>query len=38
MPEDYINNLYDFMEELDERYNQSVDNVDIDELCRLAKG
>lgn len=33
--EDYLNNLYDFMEEFEERYGQSSDEI-ID-LCRLAR-
>lgn len=36
-PEDYLSNLYDFMEEMDERYNQTVDADSIAELCKLAK-
>lgn len=35
--EDYLKNLYDFMEEMDERYNQTIDLDQIGELCRLAK-
>lgn len=35
--EDYLKNLYDFMEEMDDRYNQSIDVDQISELCRLAK-
>lgn len=35
--EAYLGNLYDFMEEIDERYNQKVDKEHIEELCRLAK-
>lgn len=34
---DYLSNLYDFMEEIDERYNQEVDADHIMELCKLAK-
>lgn len=34
-PEDYITNLYDFMEEFDERYNVSAEGIS--DLCRLAK-
>ena len=33
--EDYLNNLYDFMEEFEERYGQSTD--EIVDLCRLAR-
>lgn len=36
-PEDYLKNLYDFMEEMDERYNQNIDSDRISELCKLAK-
>lgn len=36
-PEDYLKNLYDFMEEVDERYNQELDMDSIKELCSLAK-
>lgn len=35
--EDYLKNLYDFMEEMDERYNQTINLDQIGELCRLAK-
>jgi len=35
--EDYFNNLYDFMEEFDERYNEKITKESIDELCRLAR-
>jgi hypothetical protein len=34
---DYLSNLYDFMEEMDERYNQVIDTDHIVELCKLAK-
>jgi len=34
----FLSNLYDFMEEIDERYNQSIDSNQIEELCKLAKG
>jgi hypothetical protein len=33
--EDYLNNLYDFMEEFEERYGQNSD--EILDLCRLAR-
>ena len=33
----YLSNLYDFMEEMDERYNQTIDTNHIEELCKLAK-
>ena len=36
-PEDYKKNLYDFMEEIDERYNQELDTDSIKELCSLAR-
>lgn len=36
-PDDYIKNLYDFMEEFDERYNQAVSTDDIMDLCKLAR-
>jgi len=35
--EDYLKNLYDFMEEFDERYNQAVSIDSILDLCRLAR-
>ena len=35
--EDYLTNLYDFIEEFDERYNQSISTNDISDLCRLAR-
>ena len=35
MPEDYISNLYKFMEEFESRYGQSAD--EIVDLCRLAR-
>ena len=37
-PEDYLSNLYDFLEEIDERYNQTVDGDRFAELCKIAKG
>ena len=36
--EDYLINLYDFIEEFDERYNQSVSVDDLGDLCRLEIG
>lgn len=36
-PDDYIKNIYDFLEEFDERYNQAVSTQDIMDLCKLAK-
>jgi len=35
--EDYLKNLYDFLEEFDERYNQTVTTDSILDLCRLAR-
>jgi hypothetical protein len=35
--EDYLKNLYDFIEEFDERYNQSISMDNILDLCRLAR-
>lgn len=35
--EDYLKNLYDFMEEMNNRYNQTIDADQISELCKLAK-
>lgn len=35
--EDYLKNLYDFIEEFDERYNQSISIDNILDLCRLAR-
>jgi hypothetical protein len=35
--EDYLKNLYDFLEEFDERYNQAVTTDSILDLCRLAR-
>lgn len=36
-PDDYIKNLYDFLEEFDERYNQAVSTDNIMDLCKLAR-
>lgn len=36
-PDDYIKNLYDFLEEFDERYNKTVSKEDIMDLCKLAR-
>ena len=36
-PEDYLRNLFNFMEEIDERYNQMISMDSILDLCRLAK-
>ncbi len=35
--EDYLKNLYDFLEEFDERYNESISTDSIIDLCQLAK-
>lgn len=35
--DDYLKNLYDFMEEFDERYNQAISTDSILDLCRLAQ-
>lgn len=35
MPDDYVNNLYDFMDDFESRYGQSADEI-ID-LCRLTR-
>lgn len=35
VPEDYIKNLYDFMEEFDDRYNVSAERIS--DLCNLAR-
>jgi hypothetical protein len=35
--DDYLKNLYDFLEEFDERYNQTVSTDSILDLCRLAR-
>ncbi len=35
--EDYIKNLYDFIEEFNERYNETVSTDSIVDLCRLAR-
>jgi len=35
--DDFLINLYDFLEEFDERYNQKITQESIDELCRLAR-
>ncbi|NCC87251.1 MAG: hypothetical protein EOM05_05220 [Clostridia bacterium] len=36
-PEDYFANLYDFMDEFDERYNKAVSSESIIDLCQLAR-
>lgn len=35
--EDYLKNLYDFMEEIEERYNNTITTESILDLCRLAR-
>lgn len=35
--EAYMSNLYDFMEDINERYNQTIDANYIEELCKFAK-
>lgn len=35
--DDYLKNLYDFMEAFDERYNESISSEDIIDLCQLAR-
>ncbi len=35
--DDYLKNLYDFMEEIEERYNNTVTTDSILDLCRLAR-
>ena len=37
-PEDYLMNLYNFMEEVEERYNKVISTDSILDLCRLAQG
>lgn len=34
---DYLENLYDFMEAFDERYNESISSENIIDLCQLAR-
>ncbi len=34
---DYLKNLYDFLEEFEERYNQAISTESILDLCRLAR-
>ena len=36
-PENYIEKLYDFLEEFDERYNQEIDMESVLEMCRKVK-
>ena len=36
-PEEYVNKLYDFLEEFDERYNQNIDMEQVLEKCRKIK-
>lgn len=35
--DDYLKNLYDFLEEFDERYNETVSTESIIDLCQLAR-
>lgn len=35
--DDYIRNLYEFVEEIDERYNSRITSESISDLCRIAK-
>ena len=35
--DDYLKNLYDFMEAFDERYNESISSENIIDLCQLAR-
>jgi hypothetical protein len=35
--DNYLKNLYDFIEEFEERYNQAVSTESIQDLCRLAR-
>ncbi|NMO94926.1 hypothetical protein HII30_03865 [Paenibacillus lemnae] len=35
--EDYLNNLYDFIEEFNERYNETISDEKILDLCALAR-
>lgn len=35
--EDYLKNLYDFLEEFDERYNRAISADSIRDLCQLAR-
>lgn len=37
LPEDYMNNLYDFLEEINERYNQKINKVDIKDIFASAR-
>ena len=32
-PDEYINNLYDFITEFEERFNQDIDTKDVLALC-----
>lgn len=36
-PDDYVNRLYDFLEEFNERYNQNIDMEQTLEFCRKIK-
>lgn len=35
--EDYLKNLYDFLDEFNDRYNDTVSTEDIVDLCQLAR-
>jgi hypothetical protein len=35
--DEYLSNLYDFLEDFDERYNQAISTDSILDLCRLAR-
>lgn len=35
--DDYINNLYDFMEDFDQKFNSTISCDNIDDLCKLAR-
>lgn len=35
--EDYISNLYDFMEDFDQKFNSAISLDNIDDLCKLAR-
>jgi len=34
---DYLNNLFDFLDDINTRYNQDIENVDLDDLVSLAR-
>lgn len=35
--DEYLTNLYDFLEEFEQRYNEAITSVDIIDLCKLAR-